>query len=66
VILTKTVMKLTDEKVWGVDGGIPPNLTAGTLKIARETGLLKRDIDPSQLFDRQLVDAAISKLGPAN
>jgi NitT/TauT family transport system substrate-binding protein len=63
-VLTETVLALTKEKVWGVNGGIEPQLVAGTLRIARETGLLKNDIVPSDLVDTQLVDAAIAKLGP--
>jgi NitT/TauT family transport system substrate-binding protein len=63
-ILKKTVLALTEEKVWGVNGGIEPPLVAATLQIARETGLLKQDIAPSGLFDTQLVDAAMAKLGP--
>jgi ABC-type nitrate/sulfonate/bicarbonate transport system substrate-binding protein len=64
-ILTKTVLALTQAKVWGVNGGIEPSLTMGTLKIARDTGLLKQNIAPAQLFDTRFVDAAIAKLGPA-
>jgi ABC-type nitrate/sulfonate/bicarbonate transport system substrate-binding protein len=64
-VLTQSVLALTHEKVWGVNGGIEPSLVAGTLKIARETGLLKgSDTVPSDLVDSHLVDAAVAKLGP--
>lgn len=64
-VLTQSVLALTRENVWGVNGGIEPSLVAGTLKIARETGLLKgSDNVPSDLVDSQLVDAAVAKLGP--
>jgi ABC-type nitrate/sulfonate/bicarbonate transport system substrate-binding protein len=62
-ILTKTVLSLSNEKVWGVNGGIEPDLTQATLKIALDTGLLKKPIDGSTLFDTKLVDEAIAKMG---
>jgi NitT/TauT family transport system substrate-binding protein len=63
-VLTKTIGLLTQEKVWGVNGGIEPDVTAETLRIARSTGLLKKDVPVAQVFDTQLVDAAIAQLGP--
>jgi ABC-type nitrate/sulfonate/bicarbonate transport system substrate-binding protein len=63
-VLTKTVLALAQAKVWGVNGGIESQQVTGTLRIARETGLLKHDIAPSELFDTQFVDAAMAKLGP--
>jgi hypothetical protein len=62
-ILTKTILALTSEKVWGVNGGIEPEMTQGTLRIALDTGLLKHPIAASTLFDTQFVDAALAKMG---
>jgi NitT/TauT family transport system substrate-binding protein len=63
VILTKTIGTLTEDKVWGVNGGIEPDVTAETMRIARSTGLVKKDVPLSQVFDYQLVDTAIKQLG---
>jgi NitT/TauT family transport system substrate-binding protein len=63
-VLTKTIALLTQERVWGVNGGIEPDVTAETLRIARSTSLLKKDVPVSQVFDTQLVDAAIAQVGP--
>lgn len=62
-VLTKAIAMLTEAKVWGVNGGIGPDATSETLRIARSTGLLKKDLAPSQVFDTQLVDAAIAQVG---
>jgi ABC-type nitrate/sulfonate/bicarbonate transport system substrate-binding protein len=64
-VLTKSIMLLTQQKVWGVNGGIEPDATTETLRIARSTGLLKKDLPPGQVFDTQLVDAAIAQVGPS-
>lgn len=61
--LTKTILSLSSDKVWGVNGGIEPDVTAETLRIARTTGLLKRDLPLAQIFDYQFVNAATSQLG---
>ncbi len=63
-VLTKTISLLSEEKVCGVNGGIEPDVTAETLRIARTTGLLRQTVSASDVFDYQLVDAAIAQLGP--
>jgi NitT/TauT family transport system substrate-binding protein len=62
-VLTKAIGLITEEKVWGVNGGIEPDGTAETLRIARSTGLLKKDLPLTQVFDTSLVDTAIGQLG---
>jgi hypothetical protein len=54
---------LSDDKVWGVNGGIEPDVTAETLRIARSTGLLKRDVPINHVFDYQFVNSAMMQLG---
>lgn len=62
-LLTQTITKLSQDKVWGVNGGIEPAVTAETLDIARKTGLLKKDVAATQVFDVSYVNTAIGQLG---
>lgn len=62
-VLTKAIHLLSQEKVWGINGGIEPDTVSETLRIARNTGLVKKDVSTGQVFDYQLVDASLKQLG---
>jgi NitT/TauT family transport system substrate-binding protein len=64
--LSKRVIDdLNKEKVWGLDGGLDPEITAFTAKTGLKLGVLKRDIDPSVVVDTRFVDAALKDLALA-
>ncbi len=62
-LATDVVQELNRNKVWGVNGGISEEQVNATLDIFKRTGMLKTDVDPSQIFDYRFIDVALKELG---
>lgn len=57
------VTELNRNKVWGVNGGISKQTVAATQDTFKSAGMLKADVDTSQLFDYRFIDAALKDVG---
>jgi ABC-type nitrate/sulfonate/bicarbonate transport system substrate-binding protein len=62
-LLRKVVGQLDESKVWGVNGGIEPEVVANIVTTYRQAGLLKSEIPLDKAFDYRFVDAALKTLG---
>jgi ABC-type nitrate/sulfonate/bicarbonate transport system substrate-binding protein len=62
--LTKEVIRqMSAQKLWGVNGGMEPELIDFNVKIGVEMGVLKRVVTPEESVDRSLVDKALKEAG---
>lgn len=62
--LIRTVIHdLNASRVWGVNGGLEPEVTAFTIDLARRTGGSKAALPVSAVIDRSLVEAILAKIG---
>lgn len=52
-----SVQLYLDSEVFPRDGGLSPQLVRDTYQQLRDTGLLKKDLDPEQFVDRQFIEA---------
>lgn len=60
--LKTVVRELNTDKVWGVDGGLSPEIARYTVSLYRELGSLKNDLKYEDVIDRRFVDAALKKI----
>jgi NitT/TauT family transport system substrate-binding protein len=64
-VAKKVVLDLNNPNVWGINGGLNPEIVKYTAETGFELGTLKTKVDTSTLIDPHFVDAAMKKLGPA-
>lgn len=63
--LTKEVIRtMSAQKLWGVNGGMEPELIDFNVKLGVEMGALKRVVTAEESVDRTLVDKALKEIGP--
>ena len=62
-LIKDVVRSLVKAKVWGVNGGIDPEVTAFTAKLAVTLKSAPREIKAEELLDRSIVERAIAELG---
>jgi NitT/TauT family transport system substrate-binding protein len=63
--LTKEVIrKMSAQNLWGVNGGMEPELIDFNVKLGVEMNVLKRVVTPAESVDRSLVDKALKEVGP--
>jgi NitT/TauT family transport system substrate-binding protein len=62
-LIKDVVRSLVKAKVWGVNGGIDPEVTTFTAKLAVTLKSAPREIKAEELLDRSIVDRAIAELG---
>ncbi|MEO8848917.1 MAG: ABC transporter substrate-binding protein [Casimicrobiaceae bacterium] len=62
-LATEVVRKLSNDAVWGINGGIELPAVEATLDVFRKTGMLKGTLDAAQVVDARFVDQAVAKLG---
>ena len=65
-ICQASILEMNKEKVWGVDGGLDPEVAKFTATLSSELKILKANIEPEQFLEPKFVDAALKVLGPAN
>jgi NitT/TauT family transport system substrate-binding protein len=62
--LLRTVIRdLNTSRVWGVNGGLEPEVTAFTLDLARRAGGSKGPLPVSSVIDPSIVDAILARIG---
>jgi hypothetical protein len=61
--LKVTVQHLNSQRVWGVNGGLEPNIEEATTRLAVELGTISAPIAPSEILNARFVDAALRDLG---
>jgi hypothetical protein len=49
--------------VWGVNGGLEPNIEEATTRLAVELGTISAPIAPGEILNARFVDAALRDLG---
>jgi ABC-type nitrate/sulfonate/bicarbonate transport system substrate-binding protein len=64
-VAKQVVRQLNDPNVWGIDGGLNPEIAKFTADTGFELGTLKKKVDTTKLLDRQFVDVSMKELGPA-
>jgi ABC-type nitrate/sulfonate/bicarbonate transport system substrate-binding protein len=62
-LIKDVVRALNDANVWGVNGGIEPEITSFTAPLAAEFKSAPREVKPSELLDRSIVDRILAELG---
>ena len=62
-LMKEVVRALNDAKVWGVNGGIEPEITSFTAPLATTLKSASREIKPQELLDRSIVDRILAELG---
>lgn len=62
-LIKDVVRALTRAGVWGVNGGLEPEVTDYTLKLAHEMGSIKRALAGHEVIDRTIVDKLLGELG---
>lgn len=62
--MIKDVVKhLTAQKLWAVNGGLDPEITAFTAELAAQTGEIKTVVKHEQVMDDSINQAVLKKLG---
>ena len=63
-LLVEVINRLNDTRVWGVNGGVEPEITEFTVKVQMEMGGLTKMLTVDQVLDRSLVEEVLSEIGP--
>jgi NitT/TauT family transport system substrate-binding protein len=63
-ILVEVIGRLNATKVWGVNGGVDPEVTEFTVKVQMEMGGLKKKLTAKDVLDRSLVEEVLAVIGP--
>jgi NitT/TauT family transport system substrate-binding protein len=63
-ILVEVIGRLNATKVWGVNGGVEPEITEFTVKVQMEMGGLKKKLTAADVLDRTLVEEVLAEIGP--
>jgi ABC-type nitrate/sulfonate/bicarbonate transport system substrate-binding protein len=58
-LLNSVIKRLTEQKLWGVNGGLDPETTNFTAQLATEMGELKTLFKHEQVTDSSIVDAVL-------
>ncbi len=62
-LIKDVVRTLNEANVWGVNGGIEPEITSFTAPLAASLKSAKREVKAAELLDRSLVDHILAELG---
>ena len=62
-LIKEVVRALNDANVWGVNGGIEPEVTSFTAPLAATLKSVSREIKPQELLDRSIVDRILAEVG---
>jgi ABC-type nitrate/sulfonate/bicarbonate transport system substrate-binding protein len=62
-LMKEVVRALNDAKVWGVNGGIDPEVTNFTAPLAATLKSASREIKAQELLDRSIVERILAELG---
>jgi ABC-type nitrate/sulfonate/bicarbonate transport system substrate-binding protein len=62
-LMKEVVHALNEAKVWGVNGGIDPEVTNFTAPLAATLKSASREIKAQELLDRSIVDRILAELG---
>ncbi|MGV6872111.1 ABC transporter substrate-binding protein [Pseudochelatococcus sp. B33] len=62
-ICRAAVLAMNKSNLWGVNGGLDPEIAEFTAELNKSLDILKTDIDPQQLLEPRFVDAALESLG---
>jgi ABC-type nitrate/sulfonate/bicarbonate transport system substrate-binding protein len=63
-LIEEVVKDLNATNVWGVDGGLQPDVVTFTSEVALALGMVKRPIKPEEVYDPSLVNEVLKKVGP--
>lgn len=61
--IADVVREMNRLKLWGVNGGMEPEIAEFTANLANEIGVLKRKLAPGEGLDRSFADKAVAVLG---
>lgn len=62
-LVLAVVQELNRMGVWGIDGGLDPEIVRFTAEVERDLGSLSRLVAADEVYDRSLIDVALGKLG---
>jgi NitT/TauT family transport system substrate-binding protein len=62
-LIKAIVADLNKNAVWGLNGGIPDEVTNFTAAAYKKYGVIERDMTADEVLDRSVVKAVISKIG---
>ncbi len=62
-VIEAAVKSLSEDKVWGVNGGLETSVTEFTLKVAMDIGELKSPLKTEQVIDRRVLDRVLAQTG---
>jgi ABC-type nitrate/sulfonate/bicarbonate transport system substrate-binding protein len=62
-LIRQVIVEMNRLNLWGVNGGIEPEITDFTAKLGHEMGVLKRSLNPGEGIDRSLAEKAVAGLG---
>jgi NitT/TauT family transport system substrate-binding protein len=62
-LLLEVIKRLNATHVWGVNGGVKPEITEFTVNVQMEMGGLKQKLTADQVLDRSLVEEVIAEIG---
>jgi NitT/TauT family transport system substrate-binding protein len=62
-LIKDVVRTLNHFRVWGINGGLEPEVTEFTAKLAHEMGSVKRPVGVAEVLDRAIVDKVVGELG---
>jgi NitT/TauT family transport system substrate-binding protein len=62
-LIRAVIRELNASKVWGINGGLEPEVSTFTIDLARRTGGVKGALPVSAVIDRSLVESGLAKVG---
>jgi ABC-type nitrate/sulfonate/bicarbonate transport system substrate-binding protein len=62
-LIKEVVQALNRLNVWGVNGGLEPEVTEFTAKLAHDLGSIKRAVSVSEVIDQSIVEKLIGEMG---
>ena len=62
-LLLEVIKRLNSTHVWGVNGGVKPEITEFTVNVPTEMGGLKQKLTADQVLDRSLVEEVVAEIG---
>ena len=63
-LIKEVVRSLNEARVWGVNGGIEPEITSFTAPLAASLKSASREVKAAELLDRSFVERILVELGP--
>ena len=64
-LIEEVVKELNATNVWGVDGGLQPDVVTFTSDVSLSLNMVKRPIKPEEVYDPSLVNEVLKKVGPS-